>query len=332
MVQELWDSWEDDALVADKECGVFVDPDKLHAQGKRQKITVHVNRHAREPQDMALVRRRALCKEERMSKQPTRASFADAVQPVAANTLIITDAEQLVEGDVSIPTSDGTIPAYRAAPNAAGKHPIVLVVQEIFGVHEHIRDVARRLAKLGYLAIAPELYHRQGDVSKLASVEEIRGVVSRVPDSQVLSDLDASFAWASKNGGDAQRLAVTGFCWGGRITWLYAAHQPAVKAGVAWYGRVVGDPSALQPRHAIDAAGEIKGSVLGLYGGEDQGIPLEGVEHLQTVLATSGGRSKIHVYPTAPHAFFADYRPSYRRADAEDGWQRLRSWLKLHGV
>jgi carboxymethylenebutenolidase len=267
-----------------------------------------------------------------MSQPVTSASFATAVQPIAADTLIITDGRDLLAGDVSIPTAHGAIPAYRAAPQGAGKHPIVLVVQEIFGVHEHIRDVARRLAKLGYLAIAPELYHRQGDVSKLATLEEVRAVVARVPDEQVLSDLDSTLTWAAAHGGDGERLGITGFCWGGRITWLYAAHQPKLKAGVAWYGRLVGDATPLQPRHPLQVLPELKAKVLGLYGGQDQGIPLASVDLVRDELRRLGSESDIHVYPDAPHAFYADYRPSFRRAEADDAWLRLQRWFHQHGV
>jgi carboxymethylenebutenolidase len=216
---------------------------------------------------------------------------------------------------------------------AGGKGlPIVLVVQEIFGVHEHIKDVCRRLAKAGYLAIAPELYQRQGDVSKLTSIDAIRPLVATVPDAQVMGDLDAAVAWATSSGaGDASRLAVTGFCWGGRITWLYTAHNPRVKAGVAWYGRLVGDKTANTPLHPVDIGGKLAGPVLGLYGGEDAGIPLDTVEAMRKALP-AGAPSMIHVYPGMPHAFFADYRPSYRKEAAADGWRRMLDWFAANGV
>ena len=258
--------------------------------------------------------------------------FALAVQPVSAKT-ITTDATGLVAGAVKIPVKEGTIPAYRAAPATGGNFPIVLVIQEIFGVHEHIQDVTRRFAKLGYLAIAPELFIRQGDVSKLSSVEEIRPIVAKVPDAQVLSDLDATIDWAVKSAkGNANRLGITGFCWGGRITWIYAAHNPQVKAGVAWYGRLVGDATALTPKHPIDIVSTLTVSILGLYGGQDTGIPLESVEKVRDRLKSSRSKSEIVVYPNAPHAFFADYRSSYREAEAKDGWKRLQAWFKQHGV
>jgi len=210
-------------------------------------------------------------------------------------------------------------------------------VQEIFGVHEYIKDTCRRLARLGYQAIAPELYARQGDPRQYTAIPDIlANVVSKVPDSQVMADLDACVAWAKTNGGDTTRLGVTGFCWGGRITWLYAAHNPGVKAGVAWYGRLTSPSSALTPRHPLDIAGTLNGAVLGLYGGQDPGIPPDTVEKMKAALAESTNpasqASAIHVYPDAPHAFHADYRTSYRKEAAEDGWQRMQAWFRKHGV
>ncbi|HEY9804502.1 MAG TPA: dienelactone hydrolase family protein [Leptolyngbyaceae cyanobacterium] len=258
--------------------------------------------------------------------------FALAVEPISAQ-VITTDRQGLVAGAVKIPVKDGTIPAYRAVPATGRNFPVVLVIQEIFGVHEHIQDVCRRFAKLGYLAIAPELFVRQGDVSKLSSIEEIRPIVAKVPDAQVLSDLDATVNWARKSGrGNTNRLAITGFCWGGRITWLYAAHNPKVKAGVAWYGRLVGDSTAVTPKHPVDIASTLKVPVLGLYGGKDTGIPLNTVEQMRDRLKASSSKSQIIVYPDAPHAFFADYRPSYRKKEANEGWQRLQAWFKQHGA
>jgi carboxymethylenebutenolidase len=259
------------------------------------------------------------------------AGFAAAVQPVSAQT-ITTNTNDLTAGEIKIPTKDGQMPAYRAMPQKGTSFPIVLVVQEIFGVHEYIRDVCRRLAKLGYLAVAPELYARQGDVSKLTSVEEIRPVVAKVSDAQVMGDLDASVAWAAKNGGDTKRLGITGFCWGGRIVWLYAAHNANVKAGVAWYGRVVGTTDEMHPKNPIDLAKDIKPPVLGLYGGADQGIPTDTVEKMKAELKAAGNKSEFVIYPDVPHAFHADYRSSYRKEAAEDGWKRLQAWFKQHGV
>jgi len=266
------------------------------------------------------------------------AGFALSVQPVAAQTVINTDTGGLSAGEIQVATRDGYLPAYRAQPEGGEKWPVVLVVQEVFGVHEHIKDVCRRLAKLGYLAIAPELYARQGDPRQYTNVQElISSLVSKVPDAQVMSDLDACVAWAAAHGGDASRLGITGFCWGGRITWLYAAHNRQLKAGVAWYGRLVGPASELTPQQPLAVAGRLLAPVLGLYGGADSGIPLDTVEQMRQALAeptstAAGKASTIHVYDGAPHAFHADYRPSYRKSEADDGWRRLQAWFKQHGV
>jgi carboxymethylenebutenolidase len=259
--------------------------------------------------------------------------FALAVRPVRAET-VTTDAAGLVAGDVKIPVPDGEIPAYRAKPSSEKKRPVVLVVQEIFGVHEHIKDVCRRLAKRGYVAVAPELYARQGDVSKLSEIQQIVSqVVSKVPDRQVMDDLEATVAWAKSSGeGDTEKLGITGFCWGGRIVWLYAAHNPHLKAGVAWYGRLVGDPDELHPKSPLDVAGALYAPVLGLYGGADSGIPLETVERMRQALAAAHKPSEIVVYPDAAHGFNADYRSSYQKEAAIDGWKRLLAWFEAHGV
>jgi carboxymethylenebutenolidase len=259
--------------------------------------------------------------------------FALATQPVSAQT-IATDTTGLEAGEVKIPVTDGQVPAYRAMPATGGPFPMILVVQEIFGVHEHIKDLCRRLAKLGYLAVATELYARQGDVSNIKDFREIISkVVSKVPDSQVMSDLDATVAWAKESSkADTARLGITGFCWGGRIVWLYSAHNPNVKAGVAWYGRLVGQPDELHPKNPIDLVGDLKAPVLGLYGGADQGIPVASVEQMRAALEKAGKTAEIIVYPDTPHAFMADYRPSYRKDPAQDGWKRLLEWFKKHGV
>ena len=260
------------------------------------------------------------------------AGFALAVQPVSAQT-ITTDAAGLAAGEIKIPVAGGELPGYRAVPDKGGPFPVVLVVQEIFGVHEHIRDICRRFAKLGYLAVAPELYARQGDVSKLAEIKDIIPIVAKVPDAQVMSDLDAATAWAQKSGkGNTAKLGITGFCWGGRIVWLYAAHNPKLKAGVAWYGRLVGQPNELQPKNPIDLVAELKAPVLGLYGGDDQGIPLDTVERMRQALKAANNPSEIVVYPNTPHGFHADYRPSYRPEQAKDGWKRLQDWFKKYGA
>jgi carboxymethylenebutenolidase len=253
-----------------------------------------------------------------------------------AQNVINTPSDGLTVGEVTIDVAGFKMPAYRAAPAGGKNLPVVLVLSEIFGVHEHIADVAKRFARQGYLAIAPELFVRQGDAGSYGEMAKLMSeVIGKVPDAQVMGDLDATVAWAAKNGGDPARLAVTGFCWGGRITWLYAAHNPQVKAGVAWYGRLVGNATALTPRHPVELVGELKGAVLGLYGGQDGGIPLDTVEKMKTALAAgsvAAQRSEFVVYPDAPHAFHADYRPSYRPAAAQDGWTRCVAWFKANGV
>lgn len=260
------------------------------------------------------------------------AGFALSVQPVSAET-ITTDTDGLTAGEVKIPTSDGAMPAYRAQPAKGEAFPVVLVVQEIFGVHEHIKDICRRLAKQGYIAIAPELYARQGDVAGMTDIPKIiADVVSKVPDAQVMSDLDATVAWAKKNGGNTDKLAVTGFCWGGRIVWLYSAHNKDVDAGVAWYGRLVGKADDLHPKHPIELAKDLHAPVLGLYGGADTGIPNESVEQMQKSLKDADKKSEIVLYPDTPHGFHADYRPTYREATAKEAWQRMLDWFKKHGV
>lgn len=262
------------------------------------------------------------------------AGFA-AARPVAAHT-ITTDTNGLVAGEVTIAAGDFLMPAYRACPAGAGPFPIVVVVSEIFGVHAHIADVARRFAKLGYLAVAPELFVRQGDAKAALRIDTLLAtIVAKVPDAQVMSDIDATVAWASANGGDSARLGLTGFCWGGRITWLYAAHNPALKAAVAWYGRLVGATSPLQPERPLDVVDRLQAPVLGLYGGADTGIPLESVERMKAALAQgseAARKARFIVYPQAQHAFHADHRPNYDDAAARDGWQRCLDWLRANGV
>lgn len=263
------------------------------------------------------------------------AGYAAAAAPVMAQTAIQTPADGLTAGTIDYTVAGFKVPAYRAAPAGKTGLPVVLVVQEIFGVHEYIADVCRRLARAGYLAIAPELYARQGDPRAYTEVAKLMSeVVSKVPDAQVLADLDGAVQWAGANGGDLSKVGITGFCWGGRITWLYAAHGP-VKAGVAWYGRLVGQASDLTPKHPVDIAPILKAPVLGLYGEKDAGIPLDTVDKMKAALAQGSAPAKASefvVYPDAPHAFHADYRPSFRREPAEDGWKRALAWLKQHGV
>ena len=262
--------------------------------------------------------------------------YAAAALPIMAQTAIKTSADGLTAGEVMIDVNGFKMPAYRAAPAGKTGLPVVLVLSEIFGVHEHIADVARRFAQMGYMAIAPELFVRQGDAQSYGEMAKlIAEVVSKVPDAQVMGDLDATVKWAAANGGDASRLGVTGFCWGGRHVWLYAAHNPAVKAGVAWYGRLVGQASELNPKQPLDIAGTLSGPVLGLYGGADTGIPLDTVDKMKTALAAGNAAAKAStfvVYPDTPHAFHADYRPSYRKEAADDGWKRATAWFKANGV
>ncbi len=259
------------------------------------------------------------------------AGYALAARPVRADA-IQTDATGLVAGMVSIPTESGAMPAYRAQPEAGESFLVVLLVHEIFGVHEYIRDVSRRLAKAGYLAVAPDLYRRHGDVSKLESIDAVLEVVKRVPDAGVLADLDASLAWAARNGGDTGRAVITGFCWGGRIVWLYSAHNPDLRAGVAWYGRLVGAEREETPTHPIDVASREHRPVLGLYGGADKGIPDETVFEMRKKLVAAGGDTEILVFPAAPHGFHADYRQSYRPLAAAEGWRRMLEWFERHGA
>ena len=259
--------------------------------------------------------------------------FAVSVQPVSAET-ITTDTNGLTAGEVKVPAKDGEMPAYRAMPDKGGPFPTVLVVQEIFGVHEHIKDLCRRLAKAGYFAIAPELYARQGDPSKITDSQElVKQIVSKVPDSQVMADLDAAAAYAKSSGkADTAKLAVTGFCWGGRIVWLYAAHNPGLKAAAAWYGPIDRPRSELQPKYPIDLAGDLKAPVLGLYGAADQAIPIETVEKMAAACKSAGKTCEVKVYPDTPHGFNADYRPSYRAEQAKDGWAKMLAWFKQNGV
>jgi carboxymethylenebutenolidase len=262
--------------------------------------------------------------------------YAASVLPVMAQTAVKTSSEGLVAGEVTINVNGFKMAAYRSAPAGKSNLPVVLVIQEIFGVHEYIADVTRRFAKMGYLAIAPELFARQGDPSQYGEMAKLMSeVVSKVPDAQVLGDLDACVAWAAANGGNTDKLGITGFCWGGRQTWLYSAHNPKVKAGVAWYGRLEGASNPLTPSNPIDHVATLKAPVLGLYGEKDTGIPLTSVDKMKAALATGNAAAKASqfvIYPEAPHAFHADYRPSFRAEAAKDGWTRALAWFKQQGV
>lgn len=264
------------------------------------------------------------------------AGFSAAAGPAVAQTAIKTDDKGLVAGKIEIPTTDGKIPAYRAAPEGKKNLATLLVISEIFGVHEYIQDVCRRLAHQGYLAIAPELFARQGDPSKISDIAKLRAeIVDKVPDAQVMADLDATATWAAANGGAADKLGILGFCWGGRIVWLYSAHRAGLKAGAAWYGQLGGQSSELKPRSALDVVANLQAPVLGAYGGKDAGISLDDVDKMRVALAkgpAAAKASRIDVYPEAPHAFHADYRPSFRKAEAEQAWQRMLDWFKQNGL
>ncbi len=266
--------------------------------------------------------------------------YAATAMPIMAQTAVKTSAAGLAAGEGIFDMQGFSVPFYYAAPEGKTNLPIILVVQEIFGVHEYIADTCRRFAKAGYLAIAPDLYARQGDASKYTDISKLLAeVVANVPDAQVMADLDGAVQWASENGGNTKRVGVTGFCWGGRITWLYAEHSKTVKAGVAWYGRLVGAESVITPAHPVELAARLKAPVLGLYGGQDGGIPLTTVNQMKDALAAAGAKgnkaakaSEFVVYSQAPHAFHADYRPSYRKDAAEDGFKRALAWFKVNGV
>jgi carboxymethylenebutenolidase len=265
-------------------------------------------------------------------------TFALSVQPIQAQTMITTPTDGLTAGTVKVKTKDGKdMDAYRAMPASGQGFGTIVVVQEIFGVHAHIADLCRRFAKAGYYAIAPELYFRQGDPKSLTDVQALlREIVAKVPDEQVMGDIDATVAFAKGEGkADTAKLGITGFCWGGRIVWLYAAYNAGLKAGVAWYGRVVGDSTPLTPKHPVDIAKDLKAPVLGLYGGADTGIPNDTVDRMRAALkagSPAAQKSQIDTYPDTPHAFNADYRPSYRKEQAEDAWKKALAWFKANGV
>ena len=262
------------------------------------------------------------------------AGFALSVQPISAGS-IVTDSNGLTEGEVKIPVDGGVIPAFRAMPVQSAELPIVIVIHEIFGVHEWVKDICRRFAKEGYFAVAPYLYSRQGDALSYTDIGKlVSEVVSKVDDTMVLSDLDATAKWASSNGGDGARVAVTGFCWGGRQTWLYTANNSSIKAGVAWYGHMVRRDGDTKPnKHPVEVAAALKGRVLGLYGELDKGIQASQIDAMRAALKVAGDtKSEIVVYPGADHGFLADYRPSYNEAAAKDAWARCLAWFKSHGV
>lgn len=259
--------------------------------------------------------------------------FAVASQPVMAQA-ISTDTQGLAVAEVKVPTADGQIPAYVARPAKAGKYPVILVLQEIFGVHEHIKDMCRRFAKMGYYAIAPEMFARQGDVSKMNDIMGIlTQVVSKVPDAQVCADLDAAVAFARASGqADAARVGLVGYCWGGRTAWIYARHNPKLKAAVSYYGLLDGMKSDIKPRDPVEFGAELKVPVLGLYSGIDAFVKPDVIAKMRGEIAKSGSGSEIVVFPNVDHGFNADYRPSYDKAAATYAMKLTRDWLKDHGV
>lgn len=266
--------------------------------------------------------------------------YAAAAMPIMAQTAIKTSSVGLTTGETQFEVNGFKVPAFYAAPAGKKNLPVVVVVQEVFGVHEYIADTVRRFAKAGYLAIAPDLYARQGDASKYGELAKLMSeIVSKVPDAQVMADLDGAVKWARANGGNQKKVGITGFCWGGRIVWLYAEQSSNVQAAVVWYGRLVGTPTALSPTNPLDLAASLKAPVLGLYGGQDGGIPLTSINQMKDALAEAGAKgnkaalaSEFVVYPQAGHAFHADYRPSYRQDAAQDGYQRALAWFKTYGV
>ncbi len=263
------------------------------------------------------------------------AGFALAVQPISAQTLIMTPTDGMEAGDVTIKTGTGDMPGYRAYPKTGSNFPTVLVVPEVFGLHEHIKDVCRRLAKAGYYAIAPQVFFRLGDPAKVADIQTVLStIIMKKPDAEAMSDYDATVAFAKAEGkADTNKLGVTGFCFGGRYVWMYSAHNPNIKAGVAWYGSLMTPPTnELRPKNPVDIAGQLKAPVLGLYGAKDTGITQEHVETMRKAIAAAGKKAEIVVYPDVGHAFNADYRASYNKEAAEDGWKRMLAFFKANGV
>lgn len=282
------------------------------------------------PPDQSWIAEKGVTRRQALAGSVVAASYALAAQPLSA-TAISTPAEGLDAGMITFTTGGIQMGAYRAKPKGKKNLPVIIVVQEIFGVHEWIRDITRRFAKAGYYAIAPDLYQRQGDATKVADFKKLfADIVSKVPDAQVLGDLDALTAFVGSDGGNAKRIGITGFCWGGRITWLYAAHNPKLKAGVAWYGRVKGAGAELQPKNPIELVADLKAPVLGLYGALDKGIPVADVEAMNAALKAAKKPSAIHLYPQADHGFLADYRPSFNEAAARDGWSRALAHFKKY--
>jgi carboxymethylenebutenolidase len=260
------------------------------------------------------------------------AGYTLATGPVRAD-VIKTDTNGLTAGDAKIKVADGEMPGYFARPNGVSNPPVILVAMEIFGLHEYIKDVTRRLAKLGAFAVAPDYYFRKGvDLTKISDMAQLLPLVNSKPDAELLSDLDSTVAWAKAQGGDTGRLGIVGFCRGGRTVWEYAAHSTALQAGVAFYGPPVDPPNPLWPKSPTQLAPDMKAPVLGLYGAEDTGIPVASVEALKAALAAAHKTAEFKIYPGAPHGFHADYRTSYRQEAAEDGWKRMQDWFRKYKV
>ena len=260
------------------------------------------------------------------------AGYTLAAGPVRADA-IKTDTNGLTAGEAKIKVADGDMPGYFARPNGVSNPPVVLVAMEIFGLHEHIKDVTRRLAKLGAFAIAPDYYFRNGvDLTGISDIPQLMPLVNSKPDAELLSDLDSTVAWAKSQGGDTGRLGIIGFCRGGRTVWEYAAHSGALKAGVAFYGSLVDPANPAWPKSPIQLAPEMKAPVLGLYGEADTGIPVAQVEQMKAALAAAGKTAEFKIYPGAPHGFNADYRASYRKEAAEDAWNQMQAWFRKNKV
>ena len=260
------------------------------------------------------------------------AGYTLAAGPVRAE-VITTDTNGLNAGDAKVKVADGEMPVYFARPASASNPPVVLVAMEIFGLHQYIKDVTRRLAKLGVLAVAPDYYFRKGtDLTKISEIKDLLPIVNAKPDAELLADLDATAAWAKSQGGDTSRLGIIGFCRGGRNVWEYAAHNSGLKAGVAFYGPLIDPPNPVWPKSPTQLAPDMKAPVLGLYGEADTGIPVASVEAMKAALAENKKTAEFKIYPGAPHGFHADYRPSYRQEAAEDGWAQMQAWFKKYGV
>jgi len=261
----------------------------------------------------------------------TAAGYTLAAGPVRADA-IKTDTQGLTAGDAKVAVAGGAMPVYYARPAGVANPPVILVAMEIFGLHEYIRDVTRRLGKLGALAVAPDYYFRKGDLTKIADIQALFPFVNAKTDGELFADLDATAAWAKAQGGNTDRLGIMGYCRGGRTVWRYSTHNPSLKAGVAFYGSLADPPSETMPINAIASAKDVKEPVLGLYGAEDQGIPVDQVKQMEAALKTAGKTAEFKIYPGAPHGFHADYRPSYRQDAAEDGWKQMTAWFKKYGV